>query len=259
MKCLILSLLLILPSFAFSQKADSLSQYSYLVISIKNKKPAKIQTGFLLKVKSKLFLVSSYHTFSSWDAYTNQRIYPICDTLEIRFKNKATGKNEFILFDIAKIEKSSKYRPYYEKGDFYMFELKNLYQFSKFEMNIINYDPTITNYKKLNPSKIIAFGFPNERLNIKNESDLFKIDPIGINGEIIGQIWQKWSFNDSKEIDSINYRSSIRGYGGYSGSPVFWKVIVKGKESFKFGGVVSGSSPDYKQLIICKPNNLTYK
>ena len=262
-------LLLFLVSFvalsSFSQntsKYTELQKFSYLLIGITNGVPTTESTAFFLKKNNKIYLVSAYHSFSSWDGYNGKKMLPINDTIRIRIVDKKTKNIVFMPFNVKKIVDGSTHIFYYRTPDVYMLELSNPKELTLYDINIIDDDKLVYDKRNGIPNRVIFYGFNNGILKIKHIGDFKTVKSILSTGKMIGNMNQKRQIFDLQSrsifIDSLNYKTTNKGAEGDSGSPVFFEYLNKktGKAFFTFGGIVSVGDAPSGTLLMVKPTQV---
>ena len=129
----LLAWLTALPLLAQNQN-DSLKKYSYLLIQYNGQPDGAnyaatrgdelgTATGFFVRVKHRLFLVSNYHVITSVDVYKKERYPDQFGTIKIRYYDRYNQVRYFPV-DVDSIRRSSPVISFDEYPDLYVIEIK---------------------------------------------------------------------------------------------------------------------------------------
>jgi hypothetical protein len=133
----LLTWLAVLPVFAQTTD-DSLEKYSYLIVQY-NGQPDGINygasggdelgtaTGFFVRVRKRLFLVSNYHVVTSIDVYHKERYPDQFGTIKIRYYDR-DNKVQYFPIDVDSIRRNSQIISFDEYPDLYALEIKGFPQ-----------------------------------------------------------------------------------------------------------------------------------
>lgn len=237
---------------------DYASFYQYsVVIEDKIKKDAKegigLGTGFFVREKGSLYLVSNYHVLTGWNTAEKMR-FDISDTLHLALLTKKTKKLYHYPIGIKKIKDTASHFYYWEKPDLFAYPLpdsvEKLYEIYPIESFID---------KSFN-----SFEVPYEVFSLPYFFDKgFK--QIIISGKIYSQGNQVQlgfrTITDTSNYIFTPFPLEFVPMGG-SGSPVFFRFITKDnlevKEKIVFGGVIFGREKpnDSSKIMVVRPEGL---
>lgn len=240
---------------------DSLRKYSYLLAVYKDSLLAGetgskwhlqgITTGFFVKEKGELYLVSSYHVFTQTSVVPGASQGMVLDVMRLRIFNPTLGIG-FLTIDLRKIKERGKTISLYTAPDVYAYKISDT-NFLKMKINTLDDILKTDRDKKGANIQAIAFGFPNmpkdEKIDFNSYKDsLYK-----------GALASKNSYSAIVEfngIDSLNTILNPASFNGASGSPVFYVYSKKEGnrkvEWIEFAGVMSASNPTYNFCSIVK-------
>jgi hypothetical protein len=122
-------------SSVFAQpEEDSLKKYSYLLVQYNGQPDGAnytassgdemgTATGFFVRVKKRLFLVSNYHVITSVDVYHKERYPDQFGTIKIRYYDRE-NKIKYFPVDVDSIRRNSQIISFDEYPDLYVLEIK---------------------------------------------------------------------------------------------------------------------------------------
>ncbi|MDP9047885.1 MAG: hypothetical protein M3N14_07095 [Bacteroidota bacterium] len=245
-------------------KRDSLVNYSYFIYGNTTVKSIEQGTGFLAKIKSKIYLVTAIHVLNGWEIFKNKYIQPYPDTLYIRVYKKSNNEPDFIPFNITQIKKLNISPNGYETPDiyFYPIDIPKKYKVYTLEKLIDKFSPP-----KLIDS-IFIYGYPVN--NEVNDPFEYLRLPVTLGIGLLKSDYKlplTWEING--KTDYINYQVAINSgiRPGSSGSPAYF---IKNSGSSKndkiiFGGLVFSGDfeagwayiirPEYIKSILSKMQN----
>ncbi len=231
---------------------DSLKNYSYLLILTKktaskdNYNVVGIGTGFFVRNKKDLYLVSADHVFTGNDPIKGVHIDSTSPDLMV-FYYEITGKNnksfKNIYLDSIKSVNPPKF--VWESPDLlpYKIDLPN-------NAKIKTIDRFIDNKLTLRQGDSLFFwGFPSIQPTLDSSIRyyIFHPNPIMYKGVFL------------KNIDSLNFMATPTTNFGASGSPVFVRRQVNGKDKLFFVGVLSSASDLHNRSFIVTYRELLKK
>ena len=264
MKFIFALLFLSFTNKSFGQKENDFSsfkKYSYPVFSFKYTSPDIVNigcgTGFLYKVKDKIFLISAYHVFVNMNPFStpfNGTIPHYEDTLYLKYQK--LNSNDFGIDTIFANERTLgkiKIFKIDEDIDMYGIELNHIPKDGEF--NYIN-KFIDSNYFNRIPSEVCFYGYPDDHTNSKN---LFYANEDSIKG-YYNNSFNEWDsitkdkHPDFPELNRENLVNKFKGTyffisklasKGFSGSPVFGRYNKrKNRSVLKFTGLVFGGEHD---------------
>jgi len=243
---LVLFILLLLNSvtgIAQSKPADTsqLAGYSYLIMG-RTRSGCTVQaTGFLVRSKNKIYVVTACHVINGWyyESFEKDDSYP--DTLYLRVYNKLSGKAAFIPMDIRML-KRQKSDPDSPDVYFYPIVIPDSYQINALE-TLINKTGQTTPL----PNEILVYGFC-----LNEDSDSIDFEKLKVS-KAHPWLHDKDDYTCDPFVYHVGYTGNELGPGD-SGSPVYF--IYKDQAanlSLQFGGLLIGGAPTQHLASIIRP------
>lgn len=203
---------------------DTLAKYSYKLSRISKSNVVGSATGFFIKQKAKLYLVSNYHVFTGRNTFSGAPDTSSFNQLWLPIMRH--GGWDIQKIDVTDIRKNSKPRLVFEQSDIYVYELKVDPAYIN-SVEAFSYSP----FPNQQPDSIIIYGYSEARsktptllLSTIYKDSYFK--PLTIHKQDSTSIVFETAFFTTPS--SIN---------GYSGSPVFFKYNYN--NSIVFAGILS--------------------
>ena len=252
--CLIGALTLFKPLFAQKVvKEDSLSNYSYFVYGLINKRAIKQGTAFLVRKNNKVYIGTALHVLSGLefdnDSLISDNLFP--DSVFLRLYRKDNNKAYFFEFDIKAAKILAKHLNILDHPDFLFLEIK-VPSFCK----IYSIETPIKNYKapKKFPLNILIYGYPVN--DFETNSSIYVRLPAERTDLVCSVddynkpfFWSHTEKFDKNILTFPNNEDKIRR--GYSGSPVFFID----KKDVKFTGmlIMDTTHENNKTVDLVKP------
>ena len=227
---------------------DNFQDYSYLLFLGKKHAQSNsingIGTGFFIREDNKLYLVSAEHVLTGNDPFRVIRVDSLSPDFLVFYYNKTNDSDkgfENLLLD--SIKKTHPPRKIEDHADLITYPI-NL----PANAQIKSIEGTISPSTELNVGDSVFFwGFPKVKAQPDSNTMYYYQNPhpIKYNGVVVGL------------NDSLYYASIPDTKQGASGSPVFVKKIIKGRDRFYFVGVLCAGSElsemaffvKYKQVL----------
>ena len=229
------------------KKYDSLKKYSYFIYGIVNDNRWSEATGFFIKKKNKLFLISALHVFSGRNIdHTMEMGYP--NILYLRIKNHSVTPTYFPI-NISKIKDTVRDADFYINPDVFVYEIKllkaiKIYSIEKF-IKPVPCDKAVN---------VITCGYPIDQKASKKET--LVASPVLIHERVIGNYCKPIYWTDHKVNDNINYLISANNgiRDGSSGSPVYFII----QDKIYFAGLISVGTNENAASVV-RPQNVLSK
>ena len=229
--------------------SDSLGKYSYIMILFYKGKPYTNGTGFFIKKRNRLFLVSCYHGFAGQNTSLKIPNSPQADSLQFIYETQSLNTAKYNI-DLREIKAHSKSYYFFEYPDIYVYELTGKLRPDALINSIENFITEIPK-KEIMPIDIFAMGFGDT--DKRNETEIkFKLKNTVYDDEKI-----LYGPNKIKVIVKNSYFLEPKCVGGMSGSPVFYEY--SNSNNFIFGGVISSHFEDTNTTLVVKPAEVTKK
>ncbi len=213
---------------------DSLKEYSKLLTLTKktskqdNYTVIGIATGFFIRKEKKLYLVSANHVFTGNDPFRVNRVDSLApDLMMFRYKMD-NERDTFINIYLDSIKKIYPPKSINDCPDAIAYEI-DLPQSSQIKSieNFVYKDVDINKYDSL-----FFWGFPAQSSDMNQSLRYYIENPMP----------KKYRGICTIPFDSLNFSGSpVENYGS-SGSPVFTKKVINGKEQLVFIGIMSSGS-----------------
>lgn len=271
-KIMILSAFLIYYEILFSQpdaNLDTLKKYSYLLIGVSFKpnsifdKPnlsnlhvENYATGFFVRVKGNLYLVSAYHALTMVDTYKGVKTNSNVDFMLVRYLDSANNKKGWLI-PIADIIKKSPPIFFLNEPDIYCLNVADTLKDGKiYSLEGILFNK-VKESRKTSVKKIISYGYPSNGIFLYQTPYEYcnKIQPSLYEGYIADSTHYDPAY-ERAIIDSLYLTTSPICYGGTSGSPVFVHSSIGKRRWIEFAGVQSGKNERYNCSYVAKKEEL---
>lgn len=227
---------------------DTLAKYSYGLAVEKKDSPntGGMATGFFIRNKKRIYLVSNYHVFTAQNTATKQSSGNKFDSISFFYQtiNKIV---RMYSINVEKIIQKSVPIYYYEHPDLYVYDLTGKLPSDAVIYSIENFiDP---NFKGGDAEEIFSIGFAGINSGIptllKFNATQFPYDTVTV------------FFKDlNKQVTMTNsYLLNNPSVEGMSGSPVFYNFSVNGTHKIIFGGVISTHTKNGLTVVV-KPSEL---
>lgn len=233
-----------------SQNEDSLYKYSYLLpltkkgLSANNYNIIGLGTGFFLRDKKDIYLVSANHVFTGNDPIRAVRVDSTSpDLMFFYYWVKGSSEKRFINIYLDSIKSANPPKLITKSPDILAYKM-NL----PVDADINSIEGFINNKITLKENDSLFFwGFPSQQPTIDSSIRFYLRNP--------NPVKYKGSF--IQIIDSLNYMATPTVNFGASGSPVFVKRNLDGIDKLYFIGVLSAASDQsnisfivtYKELL----------
>ena len=259
-------LFLYIPAiFCYSQSNESLCEYSYINALKKDYRICGTGTGFFIKDKGSLFLITNYHSATGFDSIMDT-VISNCDSLSLRLVFSTEGSYDSLYFTDL----------FQERNKGYEYSMKMLFVP---DLRVIPVDTTLlhintkiitindyidSNYFDRIPDSVIFCGYPTKKYHadyalteyysgiyLPNKYNIFHIDVL----------FKYLNFNTPKNelIDryhNLYFYSTQCGTnntkGGVSGTPVFGLFKEKYGSVIKFIGLVCAALNDETVIVKAK-------
>ena len=216
---------------------DSLRKYCSLLEGKFKNDSTGFASGFFVRNKSQLYLVSNFHVFTGWNTivYDPTR-QAIPDVMHLVLLNKATKKVEFYPIELKNINDTAKHRMCWRTPDILFYPLPDSVEtkYAIYPMNNL-----IDRYlEKKNTTPIGVVSTPYFKDFKKNFSYQLTLEGnINSDGDLVRE-------NGVEFVDSFSYNYTPSDFNipmGGSGSPVFFKYLEINDgmriEKIAFGGI----------------------
>jgi hypothetical protein len=225
-----------------------LPNYIYLLKLFKGGKKEGKATGFFLREKGHLFLVSSYHVFTNQNTAYKIKESVIDDSIQLVY-SKSLFLKDTLNINIITISKESKSYFFYEYPDIYVYDVTSRIPLREY---ILSVESFIYPSFKAQPSKdIVSYGY----------GDVLNDNIYELHFDTSAAPFDSIAFMYADSSNYVVMRNSyfLKGdaYEGMSGAPVFFKYGPN--DSIVFGGVISTTLPTVDQTVIVKPSELLKK
>jgi hypothetical protein len=218
---------------------DSLKKYSYLISGIVNDHSAIIGTGFFIKKRKSVYLVSAAHVLTGWNALERKwnKDYP--DTFFVKLIDKKTGDDILCSIDVSAYKKKLKPFSIWDKPDIFIYKIKkpSSYIINSIENLIVD---TIANYIN-EVNKVFGYGFASYT-RFTDFHSLLNLTPTVIDASTVMKYDSIPKSRKNNLPDSMHFIIAPtfpwkNNFGnGASGAPIF--IYSEKLERFIFGGVV---------------------
>jgi hypothetical protein len=205
----------------------------------------KSGTGFFIRAKGKLFLVSAKHVLTPWNCDSVRAIYPFPDTARIRLYTK-DGDWNYVLVDLKKIKDTITGSNCIDDPDIFVMPFPDIPGFA-----INSIEAFIKPFENIPDSATIVYcGFPHEHITPESFRRVINSKPSMSTGFTLYPFANPYLHNN--RIDTINVfmqRFDTLSVPGYSGSPVFLK---NARGEWIFCGVTSHGSSTYPFTVFVR-------
>ncbi|HMH32244.1 MAG TPA: hypothetical protein VK543_04395 [Puia sp.] len=234
---------------------DSLRKYCYYLVAptYPGSKTVEQGTGFFVRIKKKIFLVTACHVLIGWDPILyNQKIsYP--DTFYVKLYRDHDRYMDFKPLNVLPLKTHIIKFHCYDRGDLYFYEIKieSKYDLHSLEKMVLPNSPSIV------PDEVIIYGYPSNDTTPDWEQYIRKPSvksSVTFFGDFNNTIkWVNPGQDQTKHTDLINYTISYDNIGqfgkGYSGAPGFFRHGNK----ITFGGICFGGDTSNRWGYIIRP------
>lgn len=242
---------------------DSLAKYSYLIVAGKfiprfiGDTPNETNTfyrgnatGFFIRLKEKLFLVTAYHVVTPCDVYHNVIVHNDINCLAVTYHDTLNHLRQQILDISNRVNMPPIF--FLNTPDIAIVDAAHVFDDAKIN-SIENLIFDTTRYTKENIIKYIIFGFSGNKMDelivTKHTVDTppFLYEGYTADSSHYEKLYKYLN------IDSMYYTLQPLGIPGMSGAPVFREVkYKKRKKRIEFAGMQSGKNDDFNCAYIVK-------
>ena len=229
-----------------AQQIDSLSKYSYKLDVLLANVHVGSGTGFFVRYKKKLLLISNYHVFTGQNTMTKSQYKLKFNIISFKFKTK-DNKSFTHLINVSSIIEKSKSYFFYEYPDLYIYDLTKLIP-KNAEINSVEkfIKPS---FNLGTPYEIVSIGFTPNKDKI---ADLFQLN-MQSSLKRFDTTFMLYGPQRTVVKMTNSYILLNMSKGGLSGAPVFAKYKTVKNDSIVFAGVISSTFPELKGTLIVKP------
>jgi len=223
-----------------NETPDSLSKYSYPLILFGDS--TGHATGFFIKNKKRIFLVSNYHVFTGQNTIKKIKTTSNYKTLNFSYTIKKNLK-KLCTINLVDIAYNSNSYYFYEHPDIYCYDVTD-----KLKDGFVNsIEKFMTPLRSKNEASIDMFAIG---YTFKNETFIEEIVHFKPIYTIYDTIQMSSGPPDNKIVTLKNsYYLGNQSIGGMSGAPVFYQY----SNGIMFGGVISSHFKSSNTTLIVKP------
>jgi len=232
---------------------DTLAKYSYLITTMDSRyKDTSVATGFFIRKRDTLWLVSAYHVFTNWDLYKRKYASDVRPAfLDVWYRN-AAGDIKTETFPLPQHPES-----YYKKlkiqMDFDMIDVSPSFKDGGV-YSVEKMDPGIEDLNNLPGDTVLAFGYSHVS---KHDLDSVSTGRIPPSTKYISrgqEMARRYRAKHKKEQVGLAYFfASPPLQQGASGAPIFrLKTDSTGVKKIEFVGVQSGSDEDSTRSMMVR-------
>jgi hypothetical protein len=228
---------------------NSLEKYSYLIIHILNKNIIGNSTGFFVRQNNKLFLVTTYHTFTCFDTFSKECYKEEWDSIAIKLYT-ADNKVVFHPINIEPMKRTRQNEFFIDNPDIYIYEITPIPE----DTQINSIENLTTLYSKANgePQATIFYGYFKENKDTINPNTYSSTRQIG---KMKFSTITNLGIEEVNRIDTNIWAITPMAHHGESGAPVFFQYnkVNTLDTLVTFGGMIFGIDQVKKFTYILKP------